>query len=163
MLNTPSLKKTKQNKKKTRKQKRKPVVSLLSSPLGKLRTERRTGFSQAKKTPPLNFTQLISDSPYKNRAMWAFDWQSRKNIGLIPIATKFGPQEVDSLNQLQGSFQSPTIDMLYATMFWKLTKIEGDAVKNLWRLWPSKNTFGDEFRPNMSFTMNLKAFWVINW
>ena len=156
MLNTPSLKKKNKKQKKT-------VVSLLSSPLGTLRTERRTGFSQAKKTPPLNFTQLISDSPYKNRAMWPYDWESRKNIGLIPIAPKFGPQEVDSLNQLQGSFQSPTIDMLYATMFWKLTKIEGDAVKNMWRLWPSKNTFGDEFRPNMSFTMNLKAFWVINW
>ena len=82
MLNTPSL------KKKTKKQenKKKTVVSLLSSPLGTLSTERRTGFSQAKKTPPLNFTQLISDSPYKNRAKWPYDWESRKNIGLIPIA-----------------------------------------------------------------------------
>ena len=66
MLNTPSLKKKNKKQKKT-------VVSLLSSPLGTLRTERRTGFSQAKKTPPLNFTQLISDSPYKNRAMWPYD------------------------------------------------------------------------------------------
>ena len=156
MLNTPSLKKKTKNKKQKR--------SFLFSPRhwGRWGLRGEPVFRRPK-TPPLNFTQLISDSPYKNRAMWPYDWESRKNIGLIPIATKFGPQEVDSLNQLQGSFQSPTIDMLYATMFWKLTKIEGDAVKNMWRLWPSKNTFGDEFRPNMSFTMNLKAFWVINW
>ena len=39
---------------------------------------------------------LISDSLYKNRAM------CRKQIALLLFATKFGPQEVDSLNQLQG-------------------------------------------------------------
>ena len=39
---------------------------------------------------------LISDSLYKNRAM------CRKQVALLLFATKFGPQEVDSLNQLQG-------------------------------------------------------------
>ena len=36
--------------------------------------------------------------------------------------------------------------------------MEGDAVKNLWQLEPSRNTSGDEFQPNMSFTMNVKSF-----
>ena len=50
---------------------------------------------------------LISDSLYKNTAM------CRKQIALLLFATKFGPQEVDSLNQLQGYFQSLTVNTMF--------------------------------------------------
>lgn len=49
----------------------------------------------------------------------------------------------------------PAVDMLHATIFWKLSKMEGNAVKNLWQLRPSGDTFGDKFRPKMYLTMNL--------
>ena len=43
--------------------------------------------------------------------------KNRKKFALVSIATKFGPQEVESWAQSQGWFQFPAVDMLHVTFF----------------------------------------------
>ena len=79
-----------------------------------------------------------------------------KKIALLPIATKFKLQEVDGINQVQTTFHSPTVNMLYATMFWKLTKnggwrgnefVAALAIKKyFWRRISTKYVLHNEFK-----------------
>ena len=95
------------------------------------------------------------DCPCKNGNMWPYDWKKSQKICVSFDCHQICLQEVESWTQSQGQFQFPAVDMLHATIFWKLTKMEGNAVKNLWQLRPSGDTFGDKFRPKMYLTMNL--------
>ena len=82
--------------------------------------------------------------------------KNRKKFALVLIGTKFGPQEVESWTQSQGQFQFPAVDMLHATIFWKLRKMEGNAVKEFvaalairryfWRQISTKNVPPNEFK-----------------
>ena len=87
--------------------------------------------------------------------------QHSQKIVLLPIASKFGPQEVNRFSQLCAKFQALGSFELHATIFSNLVKMALPSGRILSRLLRRMKAFIDEFRPNTSQANYFGGFWRI--
>ena len=87
--------------------------------------------------------------------------QRSQKIVLLPIASKFGPQEVSRFSQLCAKFQALGSFELHATIFSNLVKMALPSGRILSRLLRRMKAFIDEFRPNTSQANYFRGFWRI--
>ena len=80
---------------------------------------------------------------------------------LLPIASKFGPHEVNRFSQLCAKFQALGSFELHATIFSNLVKMALPSGRILSRLLRRMKAFIDEFRPNTSQANYFGGFWRI--
>ena len=71
-------------------------------------------------------------------------------IALLPIAPKFGPQEVNRVSSLCAQFQPPGSFELYAAIFSNLVKMAVHSGRILLLVLRRTKVSIDEFRPNTS-------------
>ena len=87
--------------------------------------------------------------------------QHSQKIVLLPIASKFGPQEVNRFSQLCAKFQALGSFELHATIFSNLVKMALPSGRILSRLLRRMKACIDEFRPNTSQANYFGGFWSI--
>ena len=92
---------------------------------------------------------------------WSMTRQHSQKIVLLPIASKFGPQEVNRFSQLCAKFQALGSFELHATIFSNLVKMALPSGRILSRLLRRMKAFIDEFRPNTSQANYFRGFWRI--
>ena len=80
---------------------------------------------------------------------------------LLPIASKFGPQEVNRFNQLCAKFQLPRSFELQETIFSNLVRMALPSGRILSRLLRRMKACIDEFRPNTGQGNYFGGFWKI--
>ena len=84
--------------------------------------------------------------------------QHSQKIVLLPIASKFGPQEVNRFSQLCAKFQALGSFELHATIFSNLVKMALPSGRILSRLLRRMKAFMDEFH-NYTSNLHLQYHW----